>query len=370
MTTQSANAKTTFSPPEYVKKLVPLIESGKFKNPTFMKENAGMWTIMKSYFNDKSAESSPNFDFPIETLDRDSFDLEENETSIFRLGHSSVLIHIDGKYWLTDPVFSDRASPLSWIGPKRFHPVPVAIENLPDIEGVLISHDHYDHLDKETIKNIHTKVKHFYVPLKVGKALIDWGVPSQKVTEMTWWQELQVGKTTLAATPAHHFSGRGLMDANHTLWASWVLKGTNSSVFYSGDSGYFEGFKNIGDKYGPFDITLIETGAYNENWAGVHMMPEESMQAHIDLQGKLMVPVHNSTFDLALHAWYEPLQSINQLALKRGQQLYIPKIGERVASSAALTASQWWQSLIPSQLISIEDVDSNSRPLSAAVKVE
>ncbi len=193
--------------------------------------------------------------------------------SLFRLGHSTLLLKLAGSWWLTDPVFSERASPLPFAGPKRFHAPPVALADLPPIRGVILSHDHYDHLDRAAIKALVPLVELFLAPLGVGDRLLAWGVPPGKVRQLDWWQDIEAGGLRLTATPAQHFSGRGLHDGNRTLWCSWVIESAELKLFFSGDSGYFDGFAEIGRRYGPFDLTMLETGAYNEHWPYVHMHP-------------------------------------------------------------------------------------------------
>ncbi|MGJ4748786.1 MBL fold metallo-hydrolase, partial [Leptospira sp. SA-E8] len=186
------------------------------------------------------------------------------------------------------------------------HEAPITIDDLPPIEGVLLSHDHYDHLDHESILALADKAQHFIAPLGVGDRLIDWGVDPAKVRQLDWWAETEVDGLRFVSTPARHFSGRGLNDANSTLWSSWVVIDGAQRLFFSGDGGYFDGFKIIGERFGPFDVTLIECGAYDLRWAEVHMQPEEVLQAHQDLRGRWLVPIHHGTFDLGLHPWKEP----------------------------------------------------------------
>ncbi len=180
---------------------------------------------------------------------------------------------MDGKFWLTDPVYAERASPLQLIGPKHFHAPPMGLADLPPIAGVVLSHDHYDHLDRAAILQ-----------------------PAAKVQQLDWWQGTTVGGMRLVATPAQHYSGRSLSDGSSTLWASWVLMTADTRVFFSGDTGYFDGFKKIGERFGPFDLTMIQSGAYGDEWPDVHMQPEESLQAHIDVQGRHLMPIHSGTF--------------------------------------------------------------------------
>ncbi len=290
----------------------------------------------------QQADKTPSEPLPIRHLEASSLD-EIAGPVLYRLGHSSILAKLGGDLVLIDPVFSKRASPLQWVGPKRFHPVPLEPESLPTITAVVISHNHYDHLDKGTVRLLADKTQYFVVPLGVGEHLRDWGVAEDAIVEMDWWEELEIGELTFVATPAQHFSGRSLTDRNKTLWASWVIQGDGANLFFSGDTGYFDGFKEIGERYGPFDITMIENGAYNEAWRSVHMMPEESVQAHIDLRGRAMLPIHNCTFDLSVHAWYEPLDSASALATERGVELLTPVIGAPVQVLTPQPTYAWWR---------------------------
>ncbi|MET4707729.1 MBL fold metallo-hydrolase [Endozoicomonas lisbonensis] len=320
-----------------------LYNNGKFHNASG-EQAAGLSSLPKIIWRtlgQKSPDASPSEDIPVVPLDISSLDKLKGTLAV-KLGHSSVLLRLDEGFWLVDPVFSERASPVQWAGPKRFHEPPITLEALPDIEGVIISHDHYDHLDKNTIQQLDKQVKQFYVPLGLAKVMQNWGIAADKITELDWWESASHGSVKLVATPAQHFSGRGLLDRNSTLWASWVIMTDNERLFYSGDTGYFDGFKTIGERYGPFDLTFIETGAYHQEWANIHMFPEEGVQAHIDLQGKWMVPVHNGTFDLALHAWYEPLQRSVDESRKRNQKVLTPKFGEIIQLQNPEPKEPWW----------------------------
>lgn len=302
------------------------------------------YAMIKAYWNDKRTHAIPDFDIPVMPLTAELLNQDKSD-AVFRLGHSTILLRIDQELILFDPVFSDRASPVQWVGPKRFHQPPISIEQLPKIKAVIISHDHYDHLDKHAIKALNEKVKFFITPQKVGQHLRDWGVDESKITELAWWKSTDIDTLKITATPAQHFSGRGLFDKDETLWASWVIKGQESKVYFSGDSGYFGGFKEIGERLGPFDLTLIETGAYNELWPDIHMFPDQSIQAHLDLQGKVMIPIHNGTFDLSLHNWYEPLQKVTELATEKDVILLTPIFGEKVnikRPTKIEVATPWW----------------------------
>ncbi|MGI9896786.1 MBL fold metallo-hydrolase [Vibrio natriegens] len=297
--------------------------------------------IVHAFLTAKRVDAVPKT--PLLNYEINPNDLRQPKSDfLYRLGHSSVLMHIDSNWILTDPVFSERASPIQWAGPKRFHPAPITASSLPYIDIVIISHDHYDHLDKATIKAIDEKVGVFVTPLKVSDRLQNWGISREKIIQLDWWQSVSLNNIELVSTPSQHFSGRGLLDRNQTLWSSWVILGSKHRIFFSGDSGYFSGFKSIGERYGPFDFTLMEAGAYNSLWSDIHMMPEESVQAHIDLQGKFMIPIHNGTFDLSMHPWYEPLERISAITANRGVQLVTPAFGEQVVLDAPSLKNRWW----------------------------
>ncbi len=269
----------------------------------------------------------------------------EDSLSVIWLGHSSVLIKIDGVTILIDPVFGKRASPFYIFGPKPFElSVPFSIEDLPVPDMILISHDHFDHLDYKTIKYIHPEVKSFLVPLGIRDHLERWGVDQNKIHEFDWWEEKKVLEgIQITATPAQHFSGRKGQD-NSTLWCSWVIQGSRQRVFFSGDSGYEKHFREIGEKYGPFDLTLMESGAYGRYWPHIHMLPEESVKAHLDLNGKILLPVHWGKYNLAFHPWKEPIERIMAKAREEGVVITTPKIGEIVIPGKNLPTESWWSS--------------------------
>ena len=260
------------------------------------------------------------------------------------LGHSIVLIEIDGKRFLTDPMWSRRASPFKAIGPARFFKVPIELGDLPPLDGIIISHDHYDHLDEATIRKLKKRNVPFYTPLGVGKHLYKWGIPKERIKEMDWGDSIRVGKShRIIATPARHFSGRSITRRNRTLWASFVIQGPQHKVYFSGDSGYFSGFKEIGKEHGPFDLTIIEVGAYHPNWDTVHLGPENALKAHKDLRGKIMLPIHWGTFQLAMHGWTEPAEQLMEMAQKEGISLSLPQPGQALVESNLTFNSRWWE---------------------------
>jgi L-ascorbate metabolism protein UlaG (beta-lactamase superfamily) len=242
-------------------------------------------------------------------------------------------------------VWAERASFVSFAGPKRFYPSPLPLGELPAIDLVLLSHDHADHLDPVAIRALAARGERFVAPLGVGAHLEAWGVAPHDIQELDWWAEATHAGVHLTATPAQHFSGRTLSDRNRTLWASWVIQSAGQRIFYSGDSGYFEGYRQIGERFGGFDLALIENGAYDAYWPAVHMTPEQSVQAFEDLRGKVLFSVHNSTFDLAFHTWRDPLDRVAALTEKQGIPLATPEIGEVLTLGKPRSNVLWWKSL-------------------------
>ncbi|MGG1949171.1 MBL fold metallo-hydrolase [Trinickia sp. NRRL B-1857] len=298
------------------------------------------WNVL---FN-KPRGTVPAGALPVDALTRDDLHAAPDR-SLYRLGHSTMLLKLRGQYWLTDPVFGERASPFRRMGPKRFHAPPIALEALPPLHGIILSHDHYDHLDRETVLALAETTEVFLVPLGVGDRLIEWGIDAAKIRQFDWWQGTEIGGLQFTATPAQHFSGRSLFDGNSTLWASWVIVDDDLRVFFSGDTGYFDGFKSIGERLGPFDVTLLETGAYDAQWPYVHMQPDETVQAHIDLRGEWLVPVHNGTFDLAMHHWHEPFERVTSLSAARGIAIATPRMGERLNLAEPHRGERWWRNV-------------------------
>ncbi len=302
-------------------------------------------SIMWNLLTNKPRGTMPTGTLPVDVLTRAQLDAAPDR-SLYRLGHSTILLKLRGQFWLTDPVFAERASPFRHLGPKRFHAPPLALTDLPPLRGVILSHDHYDHLDRETVLALAGKTGVFLTTLGVGDRLIEWGIDASKVRQFDWWQGTEIDGLQFTAAPAQHFSGRSLLDGNSTLWASWVIVDNDLRVFFSGDTGYFDGFKAIGERLGPFDVTLVETGAYDPQWPYVHMQPEETVQAHIDLRGRWLVPIHNGTFDLAMHRWQDPFERVTGLALARGVALSTPRMGERLDLNTPHRGESWWRQTV------------------------
>jgi len=328
---------------------------GKFRNP-IPYQSESLYDITVKYITHKTQELEPITALPTQKYQGKTLQDDSGGLKFTWLGHAGVLLEIEGQTFLTDPVFSQRVSPVQWLGPKRFQPAAVMVQDLPEIDGVIISHNHYDHLDEDSIKALNHKTKQFLVPLGVGAHLEDWGIPSHKIVELDWWESIQVGATEIVSTPALHFSGRGLI-RNKTLWSSWVIKQGEHSVYFSGDTGMFPGFKEIGDKYGPFDVTLMAIGAYDPLWKDAHLNPEEAIQAHKDLKGDLFLPIHWGTFNLALHSWYELAERLYQTAQREKVSTAFPILGQQVVYPMSASSSPWWRQLTVAVNTTISSLD-------------
>lgn len=289
-----------------------------------------------------SKDRIPHKKLPGETPALHSFLSPGSNIKLIWFGHSSLLLNVRGKTILLDPVFAANASPFPF-GAKRFQKPALTLSELPPIDYIVISHDHYDHLDMKTIKFFQNKNVHFIVPLGVGTHLTGWGIDKNNITELDWWDSYPAGELTFIATPAQHSSGRDRIHFNESLWAPWIIRAPGQNVYFSGDSGYDTHFKEIGDKYGPFDIAFIENGQYNEKWHEVHLLPEETIQAFFDLRAKRLFPVHWGMFNLALHAWYEPIVRTNQAAKQNKIPLISPELGEIVEVNDHYENKAWWE---------------------------
>ncbi|MCB8815908.1 MBL fold metallo-hydrolase [Desulfosporosinus shakirovi] len=317
----------------------------KFINqiPTVMDTRIRTMVSMLRDLMKGNPKGKPKRAIPVEPLN--SVIMPDKYSKVTWFGHSTLLLEMDGKRLLLDPMFSKTLSPFSSLGGKRYSKIlPIELEELSAIDVVILSHDHYDHLDYQSIKKLKDKVSQFYVPLGVGNHLARWGVEAEKIKEFDWWNEYKLDGLTLVCTPARHFSGRSVFDRDTTLWSSWVIVGQESRVYFSGDTGYGPHFAKIGEKYGPFDLTLIECGQYDERWSAIHMMPEETVQAHFDVKGKILIPIHWSAFTLAFHDWTDPIERVTKAARKRNLDISTPKIGETVLiGSVEYPNSIWWR---------------------------
>ena len=305
-----------------------------------------IWDMSINFFSEQP-RTIPKSIIPVQKID--SINVVEFKTKkprVIWFGHSAILLQIQGKNILLDPMFGDVPAPHPLLGSPRFNKeLPLEVEKLPQIDAVIFSHDHYDHLDYESVMKLKDKVGHFYTPLGVGNHIASWGVSPDHVTQLDWWQEVDFDGLKIVCTPAQHFSGRALSDRGATLWSSWVIKSDDYNVFFSGDSGYGPHFKQIGEKYGPFDFALMECGQYNELWEEIHMLPHQTIDASLDLGAKVMMPIHWASFKLALHEWDDPVLQATKLAEEKNVNITTPKIGEPIILDKVYPAETWWVGL-------------------------
>ena len=284
------------------------------------------------------------------------------------LGHSTVLVEIDGRRVLTDPVWGERASPTRFAGPKRFQPVPVPISGLPPLDAIIISHDHYDHLDYPTILEFLKSDVPIVTSLGVGAHLEAWGIPAQRIKELDWWESADLGNgLTITAAPSQHFSGRSVGDRNLTLWSSMVVRGPKHSFFFSGDTGLTPEYEEIRQKLGPFDLIMLEVGAFHPAWGQIHLGPENALKALQLLGGGNFLPVHWGTFNLAMHAWDDPAETLLQLAPNQGVNLIMPRIGEPTEPAHAGRVDPWWRPIAAMEKHAPPPAEEEASPAGDAV---
>jgi L-ascorbate metabolism protein UlaG (beta-lactamase superfamily) len=325
----------------------------KFLNPVLT--TVGEWsTILKVlplYLSSKE-ERTPRAPLgPFKTEPSTYQTPPESGLRVTWMGHSSLILEIDGVTVLIDPVWDKRASPVQWAGPKRFFAAPLSLGNLPRIDVVLVSHDHYDHLGEATIRKLSTihSVRHarWVTSLGVGQILRRFGVKDTQISELDWTQSITIaeGALEITAVPARHFSGRKMFNRFETLWSAFILKSAKHKVYFGADSGWWNGFTEIGESYGPFDLTLLEIGAYHELWGEIHLGPEGAARAFKALGGKgLMMPIHWGLFDLALHGWRQPIERLCEIAAKEDISLWIPEPGRPTEVIRNVEVrSKWWR---------------------------
>jgi L-ascorbate metabolism protein UlaG (beta-lactamase superfamily) len=319
----------------------PQWKDGRFENPQPLRND--LWGAVTS-FGEGSAHRTP--ERPVPVVATDPALLARAPATGLRvtwLGHSTFLIEIDGHRILTDPVWSERSSPFGWAGPKRFYPPTLSLADLPPLDAVVISHDHYDHLDQATIVALKDRQTTFVVPLGVGSHLAYWGVPEARIVELDWWERHAIGDLEIVVTPARHASGRGPSPiGNRTLWGGIALLGREHRAWYSGDTGLFPDLKLIGERLGPFDVTMIETGAYGRWWPDWHIGPEQAVLAHGMVRGRLLIPAHWGLFNLAYHSWTEPVERLLVAAEKAGASVFVPRPGQSVEPGALPAMERWW----------------------------
>jgi L-ascorbate metabolism protein UlaG (beta-lactamase superfamily) len=321
--------------------------SANYKNGSFqnlsktnaMAEDASFFKTLRDFLN-KPKNVQPAGTLP--SVSTNLKQLKQEQPVVIWFGHSSYFIRIDGVTILADPVFSGNAAPMSFMI-KAFKGADVyGVDDLPAIDILLLTHDHYDHLDFKTMKLLKGKVKRVCCSLGVGSHLEHWGFDHKKITELDWWETFNYDHLSLTAAPGRHFSGRGLK-RGQSLWSSFILKTKTHNLFLGGDSGYDTHFKTIGEKYGPFDLAILESGQYNASWPNIHMMPEETVRASLDLKAKLLLPVHWGKFSLAMHAWTEPIERVLKSAATLGVKVATPMIGEPLLLGGPVPTQHWWE---------------------------
>ena len=322
-------------------RLSPQFHNGRFENTPPYVSDMSLKRELHDFMGDEVRE--PTFEVPV--LRMSAADLGPTVAPGLRtwwLGHASVLVELDGVRILTDPVLSKRASPFQFIGPARLHPAPLELAQWKNIDAVVISHDHFDHLDMDTIRHLAQGGTHFYVGLGVGAHLERWQVPPAQIHEMDWWEQAEIKGVKIHCTPARHYSGRTSMN-NSTLWASWMVKGPSHSMYYSGDTGYAGHFKAIREKLGAPELALIKVGAYGDTWMDIHMNPESAVTAFQDLGATTLLPVHWATFNLAYHDWAAPVERTLAAAKAKDVPVVTPRVGEKFEFGKAFTNQPWFR---------------------------
>jgi L-ascorbate metabolism protein UlaG (beta-lactamase superfamily) len=317
---------------------------GLFRNPSGLGpelKGSSLPLIGEYFFG--NAQRNPPGALPLERPHEAWARPAETGLRVTWLGHSTTLLELDGRRVLTDPVFGERASPVRFAGPKRFHPVPAELNELPPLDLVLLSHDHYDHLCAPTMQALSSMSVPIVTALGVGAHLETLGIAPSRIIELDWGESVNLPGLRLHATPSQHFSGRGARDRNRTLWASWVIESERHKLFFSGDTGLTQQFEVIGKEHGPFDLTLLEVGAFHESWGSIHLGPDNALEAFRMLGGGTLLPVHWGTFNLALHAWDQPAETLITRAAEQGLRVVTPRLGAALEPSRAESPTPWWR---------------------------
>lgn len=323
----------------------PQWRDGRFRN-RLPRVDGPLWRMLGEFYLGGSAHRTPAAPIPVEF--RTAADYATPPVGGLRvtwLGHSTTLLEVEGVRLLVDPVWAERASPVGFAGPRRFHPPPLPLTELPAVDAVVLSHDHFDHLDEALVRALAGRGVRWVAPLGVGDWLRRWGVAAADVAEFDWWETTRVGGLTLTATPARHFSGRGPGSTDRTLWCGWAVVGERRRVYYSGDTALQGEFAEVGARLGPFDLTIIEVGAYDALWPDVHLGPEQAVCAHQLVRGGVLLPAHWGTFDLAPHGWTEPIERTLLAAERLGVRVVTPRPGGTVEPGVREPAERWWPAL-------------------------
>lgn len=321
----------------------PQWHGGAFHNTLPMRSSGSPGMVWEWLFGSNRLRTP---DAPVPTVARRRSDFDAPQRlRLTWLGHGTTLVEIGGRRLLIDPVFSQNASPGPLFGVSRFFDPPLPLADVPDLDAVVLTHDHYDHLDHATVRQLAGHVPRWICPLGVGSHLERWGAPADRITECDWWDEAEVGGVRLVCTPSRHFSGRFVNDRNKTLWCGWAFLTDDARLYATGDGGFGPHFAEVGERLGPFEATLAEVGAYNAHWADVHLGPEQAVRAVEDARGGLMLPVHWGTFNLAFHSWTEPAERVIAEADRTGVPVAIPRPGESVDPADGPSVERWWPDL-------------------------
>ncbi len=325
---------------------LPIYSEGKLHNPVPTSMDMPLPVMGKVIWRMFNTPKGMEPTLPIQNIkfDADAF-MRTPGTVVAWFGHSSILLKVEGKVLLFDPVFSPRVSMFSFMGPKNFpFAHPMSVDQLPPIDAVLLSHDHYDHLDHAVMLQLKNKTNRFITALGVGAHLERWGVPASQIQELAWWDRITFSDSLdLVFTPSRHFTGRALNNRFTTLWGSWAMIGQSSKVYFGADSGYSPNFNEIGERLGPFDLAMLECGAYSEYWPHIHMLPEETAQAFADVNARVWMPIHWAKFNLSIHPWKEPVQRLLAAAGNNAQRVATPRIGQSWAVEGDLPQEKWWE---------------------------
>ena len=320
----------------------PQWRDGKFRN-RLDRIDGPIWRSFGEFFFGGSRHRRPKEPIPVESRTaRDFTPPPPSGLRVTWLGHSTTIVEIGSQRFLVDPVWAERVSFVSFAGPKRFYPPPLPLAELPAVDAIVLSHDHYDHLDAELVRTLAARVVRWIAPLGVGDLLTGWGVAASSVTELDWWETTRVADVTVTSTPARHFSGRGLGNRDQTLWCGWSFTTADRRLYYAGDTAMQNEFADIGERLGPFDLTMIEIGAYDQLWPDVHLGPEQAVAAHRLVRGDVMLPLHWGLFDLALHGWTEPIERVLAAAARRGVRVATPRPGGMVEPAMLAPTERWW----------------------------
>ena len=321
--------------------------SSNFKDGKFYNDNFSLYSDWTDPYSDRTTGKGVK---PVKKIKSEKFNYQKNydvdDVLITWFGHSTVLIQMHNQNILIDPIFSERSSPFSFVGPKRFSEIPASVKMLPHIDMVVLTHDHYDHVDYKTLEALKNKVDKFIVPLGIDKDLEKFGIDKSKITNMAWWEEINVDGLLIACCPSRHFAGRYIIDSGKALWSSWIFKDEYNTIFNSGDGGYGEHFKQIKEKYGDISLSLLDSAQYNVRWHGVHMFPEEAVDAAIDLGSKVAMPVHFGAFVLSNHAWDDPVHRFTRRAKELNLEYMSPKLGQTVSlKNYKNYQTEWWKNI-------------------------